>query len=114
MTTITFYRNKESGYTGFVCFGHAEYAKKHFFHKEPDILCAGISALVFHTINSLSELAHEELEVNTNEDTGFIKCDFKSCLKDNSLFLVNSLIFSLEQMSKQYGEKYLTVKFEEV
>ena len=113
MTTVTFYR-KNGIYKGFICFGHADYAKKHFFYKEPDILCSAISALVFHTINSLQELAEEKLEVNTQEDTGFLKCDFVSELQDKSIFLVDSLIFSLQNIAKEYGEQYLQVKFEEV
>ena len=94
--------------------GHADYAKKSLFGKNPDILCAAISVLVIITINSLEELAGEELEVVQNEETGFIKCDFKNTLQEKSIFLVDSMVFSLENLSRQYGEKYLQVKFEEV
>ena len=94
--------------------GHAEYAKKKWFGKNPDILCAAISVLVISTINSLEELAGEALEVAQNEETGFIKCDFKNTLQEKSIFLVDSMVFSLENLSRQYGEKYLQVKFEEV
>ena len=94
--------------------GHAEYAKKSLFGKNPDILCAAISVLVISTMNSLEELAGEALEVAQNEETGFIKCDFKNTLQEKSIFLVDSMVFSLENLSRQYGEKYLQVKFEEV
>ena len=94
--------------------GHAEYAKKKWFGKNPDILCAAISVLVISTINSLEELAGEELEVAQNEETGFIKCDFKNTLQEKSIFLLDSMVFSLENLSRQYGVKYLQVKFEEV
>ena len=113
MTTVTFYR-KNGIYKGFICFGHADYAKKHFFHKEPDILCSAISTLVFHTINSLQELAGEKLAIDTQEETGFVKCDFVSELQEKSIFLVDSFIFSLENIAREYGEQYLQVKFEEV
>ena len=94
--------------------GHAGYARKHLFFKEPDILCAAISVTVINTINSLEYLAHEELSVTQNEDTGFIKCEFKSSLQEKSVFLMDSMVLCLENLSKEYGEQYLQVKFEEV
>ena len=90
--------------------GHAEYAKR----GKPDILCAAISALTIGTINSLEELAGEQLSVSTNEKTGFLKCDFESVLQEKSIFLMDSMVFSLENLSKEYGTTYLQVKFEEV
>ena len=39
MTTIIIRKNHEGIYRGFYCMGHAEYAKKRLFGKEPDILC---------------------------------------------------------------------------
>ena len=90
--------------------GHAEYAKR----GKPDILCAAISALTIGTINSLEELAGEQLAVTANEKTGFLKCDFESVLQEKSIFLVDSMVFSLENLSREYCVTYLQVKFEEV
>ncbi len=90
--------------------GHAEYAKR----GKPDILCAAISALTIGTINSLEVLAGEKVVVTSNEKTGFLKCDFESVLQEKSSFLMDSMVFSLENLSREYGEKYLQVKFEEV
>ena len=90
--------------------GHAGYARKN----QPDVLCAGISALVIGTINSLEELAGEQLNVATDDSTGFIRCDFESRLQERSSFLMDSMVFSLENLSREYGEKYLQVKIEEV
>ena len=94
--------------------GHAGYAPKRLFGKSPDILCAAISTLVICTMNSLEELAGEKLTVVSDEETGFIKCDFMGVLQEKSIFLMDSMVFSLENLSKEYGEKYLQVKFEEV
>ena len=94
--------------------GHAQYAKKHFFRIEPDILCAAISMMVISTINSLEELAGEKLTVTSNEETGFIRCDFEGILQEKSAFLMDSMVFSLESLSKKYGGQYLQVRFEEV
>jgi uncharacterized protein YsxB (DUF464 family) len=110
MTTIIISKDSTAMYKGFTCFGHAEYAKK----GKPDILCSAISGLVINTINSLEELAGEELSVSTNEETGFIKCDFAAPLQEKSVFLLDSMVYGLQNLSKTYGEKYLLVKFEEV
>ena len=110
MTTIIISKDSTGMYKGFTCFGHAEYAKK----GKPDTLCSAISALVINTINCLEELAEEELSVSTNEQTGFIKCDFASPLQDKSVFLLDSMVYGLQKLSKTYGEQFLLVKFEEV
>lgn len=123
MTTVIIHKDNNNTYRGFLCMGHAQYNKRRRFGKlkksseaEPqaDILCAAISALVISTINSLEELAGEKLAVDDNEETGFIKCDFCEPLQDKSVFLMDSLVFSLENLSRQYGERYLQVKVEEV
>ena len=90
--------------------GHAGYAKR----GRPDILCAAISALTIGSINSLERLAGEKLAVTENEETGFLKCDFEGTLQEKSDFLMDSMVFCLENLSREYGEKYLQVKFEEV
>ena len=90
--------------------GHADYAKK----GQPDILCAAISALVIGTINSLEELAGERMTVKTDEATGFIRCNFESSLQEKSSFLLDSMVFSLENLSREYGAEYLQVNYEEV
>lgn len=110
MTTVVIRRTKAQQYVGFTCMGHAGYAKP----GKPDILCASISALVINTINSLEELAGETLQVSSNEETGFIQCVIESDLQEKSIFLMDAMVFGLQQIARTYGEKFLTVKFEEV
>ncbi len=90
--------------------GHAEYAKP----GKPDVLCAAVSALTIGTVNSLEELAGEKLDVSQDAETGFLKCDFESALQEKSNFLMDAMAFSLEAISREYGQKYLQVKIEEV
>ena len=90
--------------------GHAEYAKP----GEPDIVCAAVSALTIGTANSLEELAGEKLHISQDQKTGFLKCDFESILQEKSSFLMDSMIFSLENISREYGKKFLQVKIKEV
>ena len=110
MTTITICKTADGKYTGFTCFGHAGYAKRN----RPDILCSAISTLVINTINALEELAGEKLKTATNEETGFIRCDFKDSLNEKSILLMDAMVLGLQDISKTYGKKYLQVKFEEV
>ena len=116
MTTITIYKNSNQEYKGFVCIGHADYAKKFLFKKQPDILCASISVLVINTINSMDEITGEKenMSVDTNEETGFIKCTFNEPANEKSALLLDAMVFGLTNISKSYGEQYLQVKFEEV
>ncbi len=110
MTTVVILKNKNSSYNGFYCMGHAGYAKK----GKPDILCSAISALTIGTIHSLEELAKEDIKVTSNPETGFLKCDFQSDLQEKSVFLLESMILSLQNLSREYGDSYLQLKFEEV
>ncbi|MCM1185970.1 MAG: ribosomal-processing cysteine protease Prp [Lachnoclostridium sp.] len=121
MTTIVIKKDDSNAYRGFLCMGHAQYAKRKQFGKKGssdilggDILCAAISALVISAINSLEELAGEKLKVVSNEEDGFIRCDFCEPLQEKSVFLMDSLVYSLENLSKQYGRQYLQIRFEEV
>lgn len=110
MTTVVICKDHRGAYRGFYCMGHAGYAKK----GGADVLCAAISALTIGTINSLEELAGERLKIVQEEGTGFLKCDFESVLQEKSSFLMDSMVFSLENISREYGDRYLQVKFEEV
>ncbi|MBR1477977.1 MAG: ribosomal-processing cysteine protease Prp [Lachnospiraceae bacterium] len=122
MTTVTIRRDDKDNYTGITCFGHADYADKRPLRRlykrafapktEKDVLCAAISMLVIGTINSLDELSNEKMKVVTNEEDGFIKCDFVNPLQEKSRFLVDSMVFNLENLSKEYGKKYLTIRYE--
>ena len=110
MTTVVIMKDRNGSYKGFYCMGHAEYAKR----GKPDVLCAAISALTIGTINSLEALAGEKLTTSANEKNGFLKCDFDGILQEKSCFLLDSMVFSLENLSKEYGKQYLQVKFEDV
>ena len=110
MTTVTVRKDQRQTYKGFTCIGHADYAGKN----QPDILCAAISALVIGTLNALTELAGEKMSVDTDEKAGLIRCEFQGRLQEKSSFLLDAMVFNLENLSREYGKKYLLVKFEEV
>ena len=110
MTTVIIKKRKDATYSEFCCMGHAEYAEE----GTPDILCAAISALTHSCVNALEELAGEPIVYTTNEETGFLRCVFPDILQEKSVFLIDTMVFSLENLVKEYGTEYLQVKFEEV
>ncbi len=117
MTTVIVIRNSNKQYKGFICDGHAGYAKKNFFFRQPDVLCAAISTLVINTINCLEELTGELDNMNqeTNEESGYISCQFKNPVtNEKSVVLLDAMVLGLTMLSKEYGSEYLQVKFEEV
>ena len=117
MTTVIVIKNSNEQYTGFICNGHADYAKSKFFFKKPDILCSAISTLVINTINSLETLTNEgnNMTLESDEITGYINCQFKEpIVNEKSIVLLDAMILGLTELSKEYGSEYLQVKFEEV
>ena len=64
MITITIYQNHED-VTGFRCIGHSGYAES-----GSDIICAGVSALVINTINSIDSLTKSSFHLETEQESG--------------------------------------------
>ena len=111
MTTVEIVKDQKGAYRQIICMGHAGYAKRGEY-----IVCAAISVLVISAMNSLEGLAGEKFTETANEETGFMKFDFcgEKPLQEKSVFLLDSLVYSLEALGKEYGKQYLQVKFKEV
>ena len=102
-------KDKDGEFTAFICNGHAEFARC-----GKDIVCSAVSLLVINTINSLDEITHESMEVSGDEEKGLITCKFNSRLQDTSKVLMESMILGLQNIEKQYGEKYCRISIKEV
>jgi len=109
MITITVLKDHSGNYKGFHSFGHAEFAEA-----GEDIVCAAVSMLVINTINSMEVLLQESFQCDSNDENGFIHFRFKGIPSDNAILLMNSMILGLKEVQKQYGKKYILLKFEEV
>ncbi len=109
MTTITIIKSKNGEYKEVTCKGHAGYADA-----GNDIVCCAISMLVINTINSLNKLTGAPMEVNSDEESGFIDCMFTESLDEGSILLLDSMILGLQSVVSEYGRKYLKLKFKEV
>ena len=108
MTTILVKKTKD-GYRGFTCTGHAGYAESGH-----DIVCAAVSVLVINTINAIEDFAKEPMEVVAGEDDGVIDVVFLNPVNEQTALLMDTMILGLKDIEKQYGKKYLRLKFEEV
>ncbi len=109
MTLITISKDQNGSYRKLICKGHSGYAKA-----GKDIVCASVSVLVINTVNALEILAKESFETVSNEEDGYISCEFTHPLQERSIFLLDAMVYGLINIQKEYGEKYLQVKFEEV
>ncbi len=109
MITITILKNKSSDYIGFKCIGHAGFAKY-----GEDIVCASVSILVINTINSVEELLKESFQCIQDEEKGLIDFRFEHIPSRQAKLLLDSMILGLNEVEKQYGKKYILLKFEEV
>lgn len=109
MIQVTITKNKNGKYIGFDCIGHAGYADA-----GEDIVCAGVSALVINTVNSIASYTQEKFSVDTDEDTGKIQIRFSHPAKHDANLLMNSLVLGLTGIQEQYGANYMTLNFKEV
>ena len=109
MTKITIFRNRDQVFTGFDCLGHAGYAEE-----GEDIVCAGISALVINTINSLGMYTKEKFSTDSDEETGTIQLKFQSPAGHDADLLMKSLVLGLQGIQNTYGNDYIILTFKEV
>ena len=109
MTKITVFRNRDGEYLGFDCLGHAGYAEE-----GEDIVCAGISALVINTINSIGMYTGERYETDADEDSGEIRLRFNAPAGHDAKLLMKSLVLGLQGIQNTYGNDYIVLNFKEV
>lgn len=109
MTRITIYRNQDNLYTGFDCVGHAGFADA-----GEDVVCAGVSALVINTINSIDALTKERFSLETEEENGEILFRLDSPSGHDSYLLLQSMVLGLQGIVNQYGNQYIALDFKEV
>ena len=99
MTTIVIFKSNDS-YKGFTCMGHAGFSLS-----GSDIVCASISILVINTINSIEELAKEEIVTESDENEGYIECHFPNQINDKTKLLMDSMVMGLKNIEQNYGKR---------
>ena len=108
MITVTVIKN-EGAYKSLDLKGHAGFAKK-----GKDIVCSAVSMLVINTINSIEQFCEDDFALEQNERLGFIHMDFYEEPSMKAQLLMDSLVLGLENVSLEYGDKYLSLTIKEV
>ena len=90
MTKVTFYQNSENQCVGFTSEDHAGYAQE-----GEDIVCAGISALVINTVNSIEAFTEDEFTIDVDESSARIHFMIKN--KPSITFLLHSSSFVISK-----------------
>ena len=107
MIKAVFY-SKNNTYFGFKISGHAEYGCC-----GKDVVCAGVSALVINTVNSIDEFTEDSTCTEEYED-GLVKFKIIGDVSPKSKLLLKSLRLGLCSIYEEYGDKYIRVYFREV
>ncbi|GHU40425.1 cysteine protease [Clostridia bacterium] len=107
MIRITVYQQAEEDYTGFDCIGHAGYAKS-----GEDVICAGVSALVINTVNSIGQFTADTFDCQDDEKTGKISLRFQKEVSDQTKLLLKAMLLGLTGIRDFYGESFIRLKFE--
>ena len=109
MIHVTIYKNHDQEYEGFDSVGHAGYAPA-----GEDIVCAGVSALVLNTVNSIEAFTHDKYELKTKEESGLISFRFQGAVSDAGRLLMKSLFLGLQGIQESYGDEYISFLYKEV
>ena len=112
MIQVTIFKEStDSGdvFTGVELLGHAGYAES-----GRDIVCAAVSALVLNMANSVETFTDDGFEGEMDEQTGGFSFHFTADISPESQLLMNSLILGLQNIGKEYGERHIIIRFEEV
>ena len=112
MTKVIINKTRDGEYRGFTCLGHAGHAQ--IANTDRDVVCAAVSVLVINTLNALDTFTEVKMQVESDENEGLIKCQFKSSLSEKSKVLMDAMVLGLTDISKQYGSRFCKLKFEEV
>lgn len=108
MLNVTIYK-KENQITGFDFYGHAGFARK-----GKDIVCAGVSALVINTVNSVEQLTQDRFTCEVEEKSGDVRFHLTEDSSEEAQLLMKSLELGVLAIQEQYSKKYITVNFREV
>ena len=109
MIQVTIFKNQNDEFTRMTCLGHAGYADA-----GEDIVCAGVSALVINTINSIATFTQDKIMVDSEEETGMIVLDFDKPAGNDAALLMKSLVLGLQGIQNTYGNEYIVLNFKEV
>ena len=107
MIKAIFY-SRDNKVFGFKIKGHAEYGRC-----GKDVVCAGVSALVINTVNSIESFT-EDCAVTEECQDGLVRFKIVGNVSPQSKLLLKSLRLGLCSIYEEYGDKYIQIYFREV
>lgn len=91
----------------FTLSGHSDFAKK-----GSDIVCAGVSAVSFGTVNAIMSLTDVNPEIEQGGEGGYLRCVIPEELSEDTQekvqLLLNGMLISLQTIERDYG-KYIKI-----
>lgn len=73
-----------------------------------DLVCAGVSAVSFGSINAALKLGSDELKIDQGKDGGYLKVDIPSSLPKDKMdqvqLIFEAMIISLETIEREYKQ----------
>ncbi|MCD8502866.1 MAG: ribosomal-processing cysteine protease Prp [Bacillaceae bacterium] len=103
MIKVSVTRNQQKQIVSFEMSGHAD-AGPH----GQDIVCAGASAVSFGTVNAIDSLCNVQLDIDMDNDGGFLRCTVPTDLDvqtyEKVQLLLEAMVVSLSSISEQYGK----------
>ena len=111
MISVTIYVEDEH-YTGIDFLGHAGNAGQPV--SEQELVCSAVSALTINLANSVERFTHDPFENDVDETDGLFRFRFTGKISSDSILLMNSLIFGLQNIEEAYGEPYIKIRYKEV
>ena len=104
MIRVSFRYDENDIPTGFMCVGHAGFAKM-----GKDIVCAAVSALTLNFVNSVEALTEDRFTLDTNEKKGYMRFTFEESPSQASKILLRSLELGLKCIIEDNNSKCITL-----
>ena len=98
-------KNEHGENIGFRVSGHARFARR-----GRDIVCAGVSALVLNTMNSIEKFTEDDFSCKQEEKSGLIEFIIVSEVCSESALLMDSLFLGLKEIEQEHGGRFVKVK----
>ena len=106
MIYVTVYDNEDGQYVGFVFQGHAGFGEE-----GQDIVCAGVSALLINSVNSVESLAGDSFRFREHEGEDTVTFFLTSRpISEKAELLLKSLVLGLQGIEHDYGRQYLKLE----
>ena len=102
MIRISFKYDHKNDPVGFICSGHAGFAR---FGK--DIVCAAVSALVINCINSVSKFTGSKFDLESDEKKGYIRFVSSEEPCEEAVLLLKSLKLGIDAIAEDEGRKFV-------